>query len=201
MQEAFYTNSYPADKDANSNHVKIIRLLSVGTAGFSVYVIYTLISHLYEYVTTIHREPDEVLLLSSMYTLGLVLMAMITGYGYHFATQYTERTPENYAYLFKFMNITFVYNLVAAVILHKFSQYHVQQFNMRFAAVPMIGAISLETQIAMTYAFCVMKTQIIGFAIYYFAWRSLYKKELTQPKIVDTIAAGIKFVGTNAKKN
>jgi hypothetical protein len=42
-----------------------------------------------------------------------------------------------------------------------------------------------------------MKTQLLGFALYYFAWRSLYKKELALPKIVDTVAASIKFVAKN----
>jgi hypothetical protein len=39
-----------------------------------------------------------------------------------------------------------------------------------------------------------MKAQIISFSVYYYAWRSLYKKELNQPKIVDTVAANIRFV-------
>ena len=125
MHEAFYTNSYPADKDANSSNKSAIRFLAVGLSGFNAYIIYTLISHLYEYVTTIHKEPDEVLLLCSFYGLGIILMTMITTYGYHFATQHTERTPENYGYLFKFMNITLVYNLAAAVILYMFKQRHI----------------------------------------------------------------------------
>ena len=141
MQEAFYTNSYPADKNANSGHINILRILSVGVAGFDVYVIYTLISNLYEYVTTIHREPDEILILCSVYGLGLILKAMVVTYGYYFATQHTERTPENFSYLFKFMNITLVYNLVAVVMLYKFKEYHTHEYNMKYAAVPTMGPL------------------------------------------------------------
>ena len=94
-----------------------------------MHVIYTLIAHLYEYITTIHKEPDEVLLLCAFYGLGIVLMTMISVYGHYFAKQHTERTPENYAYLFKFMNITMVYNLAAAVILYKFKEHHIERFN------------------------------------------------------------------------
>jgi hypothetical protein len=169
----------------------------VGVAGLDVFVIYTLICHLYEYVTTIHREPDEVLILCSIYGLGLILKAIIATYGYYFATQHTERTPENFSYLFKFMNITFVYNLVSVIILYKFKEHHTQEFNMRFAAFPSMGPLSHEVQQAMRCGLCIMKSQVIGFAIYYYAWRSLYKKELAQPKIVDTIAAGIKYVAKN----
>lgn len=65
---------------------------------------------------------------------------------------------------------------------------------MRFAVVPEVGALSHEAHKALCYAFCIMKAQIISFSIYYYAWRSLYKKELNQPKIVDTVAANIRFV-------
>jgi hypothetical protein len=195
MQEAFYTNSYPADKNANSGHINILRLFSVGVAGFDVYVIYTLISHLYEYVTTIHREPDEILILCSVYALGLILKAMVATYGYYFATQHTERTPENYGYLFKFLHITGAYILGAAFTLYKFKEFHIQKFNMRFAAVPQIGALSMETQYAMHQVYQIVIFQNVLFAIYYFAWRSLYKKELAQPKIVDIHAANIKYYG------
>ena len=197
MQEAFYTNSYPADKNANSGHINILRLFSVGVAGFDVYVIYTLICNLYEYVTTIHREPDEILILCSVYALGLILKAMVATYGYYFATQHTERTPENFSYLFKFMNITLVYNLVAVVVFYKFKQHHIQEFNMRYAAV---GPLGEHIQVAMRCGLCIMKTQLLGFALYYFAWRSLYKKELALPKIVDTVAASIKFVAKAGKQ-
>jgi hypothetical protein len=192
MQEAFYTNSYPADKNTNSGHRNILRLLSVGVAGFDAFVIYNLVYHLYEYITTIHKEPDEVLILSSIYGLGLILKAIISTYGYYLASQHTERTPENFAYFFKFMNITFVYNLVAVIIFYKFKQYHTDSFNMRFAAVPQMGPLSHELKHAMRCVLCVMKAQVVGFAVYYFAWRSLYKKELNQPKIVDIVAANIK---------
>ena len=166
----------------------------MGVAGINVFVIYTLISHLYEYVTSIHSEPDEGLILSSIYGLGLILKAIIATYGYHFASQHTERTPENFAYFFKFMNITFVYNLAALIILYKFKQYHTEEFNMRFAAVPQMGPLSHDVKHSMCRVLCIMKSQVIGFAVYYFAWRKLYKKELAQPKIVDTMAAGIKYV-------
>ncbi len=198
MQEAFYTNSYPADKNANNGHVNVLRVLSVGVAGIDVFVIYTLICHLYEYVTTIHREPDEVLILCSLYGLGLVLKAMISTYGYYFASQHTERTPENFSNFFKFMNITMAYNLIVIVILYKFKEHHTQEFNIRFAAVPTMGPLSEGIQRAMRCGLCIMKTQLIGFAIYYFAWRSLYKKELAQAKVVDTVAATIKFASKNS---
>ena len=170
-------------------------MASVAVAGCDVYVIYTLICHLFQYVTTIHREPDEVLLLCSFYGLGLLLKAIIATYGYHFANEYTERTPENFKYLFSFMNITFAYNLISTFVLYKFTHYHTDNFNTRFAAVPEFSPfMSPATVQAMDFALFIMKMQLVAYAIYYFMWRSLFKKELAQPKIVDTVAASIKYM-------
>ena len=93
MQEAFYTNSYPADKDANRFLVKFVKLFSLFIAGSDSYVIYSLACHLYTYVTTIHREPDTVLIACGVYVLGLTLRAVLAGLGYNFANTHTDRTP------------------------------------------------------------------------------------------------------------
>ena len=67
--------------------------------------------------------------------------------------------------------------------------------------MPEVGPLSVEAERALSGAFCIMKLQIISFAVYYYAWRSLYKKELNQPKIVDTIAANIKFAAKGGVTN
>jgi len=126
MEEAFYTNSYPADKNANKCLIKGIRMSSMIIGCADAYVIYTLINHLYTYITTIHREPDEVLLGCSVYILGLVLRAVLASIGFHFATNHTERTPENFKGIFSFLHIVLGYNGLAGLAAHFFFNYHIQ---------------------------------------------------------------------------
>lgn len=132
MEDAFYSNSYPADKDANKCLIKGIRLASMAIGGADVYVIYTLITHLYNYITTIHREPDEVMIACSVYILGLVLRTVLASIGYHFATNHTERTPENFKGIFSFLRIVLGYNGLAGVALYKFFGYHIHQSEMTY---------------------------------------------------------------------
>ena len=127
MEEAFYTNSYPADKDANKCLVKGICLTSMIIGGADTYVIYTLINHLYTYVMTIHREPDEVLIACSVYILGLVLRAVLAALGYHFATNHTDRTPENFKGIFSFLHVVLGYNFLVGIAAHKFFGYHIHK--------------------------------------------------------------------------
>jgi hypothetical protein len=145
------------------------------------------------YITTIHREPDEVLLISGVYILGLAPKTVIATYGYHFATEHTERTPQNFKYLFKFLNITFVYNLVIAVLLYKFADYHLHHFNVKYSTNPLMRSMTPNISMNIKGAIFMIQAQLVGFALYYLIWRSLYKKELTQPRIVDALAANIKY--------
>lgn len=91
------------------------------------------------------------------------------------------------------MNITFVYNLACTVLLYKFAEYHAQQFMVKFAAIPEMSVMIPEVRMNIDGAILMMQAQLAGFGLYYLIWRSLYKKELTQPRIVDTIAANIKY--------
>ena len=127
MEEAFYTNSFPANKDANSCMVKLLRAVSLLIAGSDVYVIYTLICHLYTYVTTIHREPDSVLIGCGVYIIGLALRAVLGALGYKFVSTHTDRTPENFQSLFSFLRVVIVYNGLTALAASKFFSYHTEQ--------------------------------------------------------------------------
>ena len=113
----FYTNAYPADKDANSGLTSLLKLFSLGISVFDGYAIYTVFSHLYEYVTTVHKEPDEVMILLSIYGLGLVLKSALGLYGYHFSSTHTDRTPENYKSLFTSLNVITGYTLISTLLL------------------------------------------------------------------------------------
>lgn len=127
MEEAFYTNSFPANKDANSCMVKLLRAVSLLIAGSDVYVIYTLICHLYTYVTTIHREPDSVLIGCGVYIIGLALRAVLGALGYKFVSTHTDRTPENFQSLFSFLRVVIAYNGLTALAAYKFFSYHTEQ--------------------------------------------------------------------------
>jgi len=194
MEEAFYTNSYPADKNANSCRVKLLRAASFLIAGSDAYVIYTLICHLYTYVTTIHREPDSVLIGCGVYILGLVLRAVIAVMGHRFVTTHTERTPENYKSLFGFLRMVIVYNGLVAVAAYKFFGYHTSKVTEVYG--PM--GVNPHADNMIECFMCTVKTQMIATVVYYFLFKNLYNKELTQPKIVDINAHSIKF---HAKKN
>lgn len=177
----------------------MLRLSSVAVAAFNVYVLYFLGVHLYEYITTVHSEPDEVLLVFSLYGLSLLLKAIISGYGYHFATEHTERTPENVKSFFSFLGIALGFNLIVTVVMHKLASMHISMYNNSVFATH--GPNSLQhgslLHSYIGFGLFVMKLQVAGFAGYYMLWRSLYKKEASEPKIVDTMAASIKYQASN----
>ena len=101
--------------------------------GASVcYILYLLISQLYQYVTMVHHEPDEVLLLATLYGFGLALKCILAIYGFHFATVHTDRTPYNYRGLFKLINVIMFYNLVATLIIHMFLTHHLKAYSSQF---------------------------------------------------------------------
>lgn len=193
MEEAFYTNSYPANKDANRFLVKIVKLFSLLIAGSDSYVIYSLACHLYTYVTSIHREPESVLIACGVYVLGLTLRAILAGLGFNFANTHTDRTPENFNSLFKFLHIVLAYNGLAGLAAYKFFSYHKEQSALVYG--PM--GVNQHAENMMECFMCTIKMQMIATVVYYFLYRNLYKKELLQPKIVDINAHSIKY---HAKK-
>ena len=194
MEEAFFTNSYPANKDANSCMVKLLRAVSLLIASSDVYVIYTIICHLYSYVTTIHREPDSVLIGCAVYIIGLALRAVLAALGYKFVSSHTDRTPENFKSLFSFLRVVIVYNGLTALAAYKFFSYHTDQATQAYGPMGVTG----HAEATMKCFMCTVKMQMIATLVYYFLFRSLYKKELAQPKIVDINAHSIKY---HAKKN
>jgi hypothetical protein len=197
MQEAFYTNSYPADKDANRFLVKLVKLFSLLIAGSDSYVIYSLACHLYTYVTTIHREPDTVLIACGVYVLGLTLRAVLAGLGYNFANTHTDRTPENFKSLFKFMHIVLAYNGLTGFAAYKFFAYHTEQSTLAYG--PM--GVNTHASNMMECFMCTIKMQMIATVVYYFLYRNLYQKELSQPKIVDVNAHSIKYYAKKTVTN
>lgn len=174
-------------------------MTSVAVAGFNVYVLYFLGVHLYEYITTVHREPDEVLLVFSLYGLSLLLKALISAYGFHFASEHTERTPENVKGFFSFLGVALGFTIIVTVVMHKFASVHTDMYNSSTFANH--GPNSLQKGSLLHryigFGLFVMKMQVAGFAAYYMIWRALYKKEASQPKIVDTMAASIKYQASN----
>ena len=170
MEDAFYTNSYPANKDANTFLVKMVKLFSLLIAGSDSYVIYTLACHLYAYVTTIHREPDSVLIACGIYIIGLALRAVMAGLGYNFANTHTDRTPENFKSLFKFLKIVLIYNGLTGLLAYKFFAFHTEQATLAYG--PM--AVNVHAQNTMECFMCTLKMQMLATAVYYFLYRKLY---------------------------
>jgi hypothetical protein len=127
-----YKNSYPADPTQNSNLTSLIKLLSLAIIGVESYIGYFLITHLYEYVTTVNREPDLVMIISVavLFLVGLKISG--AAYGLHFVTKHTERTPENYDGLFKFLNLSTFIHLIITMVLYYGINYHVEAYNEKF---------------------------------------------------------------------
>ena len=125
VEQMFFTNAYPADKDANACLIRTLKVMSLGIGAADGFIIYYIIRNLYEYVTTIHKEPDEVMMLCGLYGLGLVLKVMLSIYGYHFASVHTDRTPKNFKGLLSFFNIATFYTLISTVLTHRLLHHHV----------------------------------------------------------------------------
>ena len=172
MEEAFYTNSFPANKGANSCLVKLLRAVSLLIAGSDAYVIYTLICHLYTYVTTIHREPDSVLIACGVYIIGLTLRAVLGALGYKFVSTHTDRTPENFQSLFSFLRVVLVYNGITALAAYKFFSYHTEQATQAYG--PM--GVNAHAEKTMQCFMCTVKMQMIATVVYYFLFRFAIRK-------------------------
>ena len=124
----FYTNAYPASKDANAGLCSSIKLLSIGIIGAECYLVYTLVSHLYEYITTVHREPDLLMLICTAFIFLSGMKIVSSLYGYHLSTKHTERTPENHSGMQSLLKITTVLHLLMSSGVYAFLEYHIQQF-------------------------------------------------------------------------
>jgi lysylphosphatidylglycerol synthetase-like protein (DUF2156 family) len=116
-----------------------------------------------------------------------VLKTVVALFGYHFASTHTDRTPENFKSLFSFLHLTFVVNVVATGIVHKFINHHIHHYS-----ATLNKQLSHEAHAYIRFAKHLIWVQIAGYVLFYFLVRKLYKKELTQAKIVDTVAASIK---------
>ena len=124
----FYSNAYPANKDANSGLVSSIKLLSLGIIGAEGYIVYTLISHLYEYITTVHREPDVLMMICAAFIFLSAMKIVSSLYGYHLSTKHTDRTPENHSGMQSLLKITTVIHTAMTSGLYYFLEYHIQQY-------------------------------------------------------------------------
>ena len=111
-----------------------MKLFSLGISVFDGYAIYTVFTHLYQYVTTVHKEPDEVMILLSIYGLGLILRCAVGLYGYHFCSTHTDRTLENYKGLFSSLKVITGYTLISTMLLYKFLDHHVESFSFKHAS-------------------------------------------------------------------
>ena len=104
---------------------------SLGLLFFDLYVIFQAISTLYLYVTSVHREPDEVLLLAAVYLFGLALRCVVFVYGVHFASVAAERTPANFKGYVRLMRVVGAYSLVSSALVHKLLSSHVAAYTQR----------------------------------------------------------------------
>lgn len=181
----FYTNAYPSDREANQSLCALLKLCSLAIAGFECYIDCELVYHLYEYIKTIHREPDFVMIIITAYLFGSALKIAVSIYGFYFAKNSTERTPENYTGFFKLLNIVVGINSIIGFLLYSFFNFHIDMYARRYQTLDdaILSTISVSQKVIL-FQFC-------AFAVLYVFFKTLYNKELTQPKIVDTLAASI----------
>ena len=123
-EEDFLMKAYPANKNANKITVNLLRAGSMIMMALDGYVICILMSNIYEYVTTIHKEPDEMLILASIYAFGLLLRCAVAVYGYHLASEHTDRTLANIRGFLKNLNLVSFINIASTVLLHTFARFH-----------------------------------------------------------------------------
>lgn len=79
----FYTNAYPADKDANKGLVTSIKFLSMAIIASEATIIYTLVSNIYDYIVTVHRQPDLLMLICTAFVFLSGLKITCSLFGYH----------------------------------------------------------------------------------------------------------------------
>lgn len=122
----FFTNAYPANKDENAGLCSSIKLLSFGIIGAEGYIIYTLVSHLYEYITTVHREPDLLMLICTAFIFLSGMKIISSLYGYTLTIKHTERTPENHKGIQSLLKITSTLQVLMVSGMYTFLEYHIQ---------------------------------------------------------------------------
>jgi hypothetical protein len=132
LQDVFYTNSYPTERDSNKALISFIKIMSLAIPAYETYIAFELCKHVYEYVMKIHREPDFVMIIASVYLFGSVLKTVICLYGYHFVGAITDRTPENYDGLFKLLKIISGITGVVGFLIFEFLNFHTTMYNKKF---------------------------------------------------------------------
>ena len=137
-----------------------------------------MISTLYLYVTSVHREPDEVLLLACAYLFGLALRCVVYVYGVHFSSVATERTPDNFKGYLRLMRVVGGYNVVSSALVHKLLSYHVSAYSQRH------GQLSSEvTDTVLGYQGTLL-AQVAAFGVFYLAMGCLQRCEESGPRKV-----------------
>ncbi len=107
--DAFFKHAYTADPSKTSGTCKVLKMMSVGIACYDFYVTSILVQHLYEYVTTIHREPDVILAMGLGHLFISCLKLAVVAFGYNMASYPSERTPENFSKMnYSTLLVTFI---------------------------------------------------------------------------------------------
>jgi hypothetical protein len=181
-----FTNAYPSDRDSNRGIVSLLKLGTWGIGSSELFVCYSVIKHLYEYVTQIHREPDVVLMFTVAYIFVSVLRCIVCVYGYNFLGAHTERTAENFTGLFSLFNVILGFHGILCLAIYQFLNFHFDMYKKKFGNELDVG---ITSAISDTQQFILI--QFSGFFMYYVFFRILENKEASQPKILDTIAANI----------
>jgi hypothetical protein len=128
----FYTNSYPSDRNSSQSLCALLKLASLGIAGFEAWIDFSLVKHLYEYITEVHREPDFVMIIMAFYLVGSALKIAASVYGFYFARTVTERTPENYNGFFKLMNVVTAICAFMGFLIYSFLNFHVEMYAAKY---------------------------------------------------------------------
>lgn len=168
----FVNHAYPADANAHSSLTKLLKFFSAAIIVVDLYIGYQVTSHIYQYVTTVHREPDLILIIGLLFLFVIGFKLSVCLYGYHFASNHTERTFENWHGLLSILNVTSVFHALKTTSIYYFLNYHKQAYKSKFE-------IEIEDELAshIGQVQAILVYQLAAHLLYHFLWSRLSTSE------------------------
>ena len=152
---------------------------------FEGLILYQLITHVYQYVVYVHREPDLVLLMAFAYGAVSLLTIAQCAHGLHFARNHTERTFENAHGLRRSLRLASWLRLFVNAAIYLFLHFH------RFAYERAHGHLEAQTKHAMHFVEHVLIGHAAAMIVYAGLCYLLVKREAKQARVLDQVAAKI----------
>nr|AAF25619.1 unknown protein [Sterkiella nova] len=184
-EEVYYSQAFPADEKRTKGLCNFIKLASLGVMGLEGYVQFTLVKHIYQFVTQVNREPEIVLILSFFYLACSLFRTCMAAAGFYYASNHTYRTTLNMNMLAKTLTLSIVLSILVNGAVSFFLYWHIKNYQVKH------GRMEPSLHHFITIVIYILTGQAVGATFYKYLFTRLQKTESKLPKVVDTKAANL----------